>query len=129
MKSNSFWSDFFDAMLTEHDVKVEVTKDSLRDLAAYYQRREHFIVAEEIETRIETGMYPPPIGDAISLEAPDQMYGKIKNRRTGLRIIYYPHFTNDQDHFRILVVGPRTKNEVYRLLSARLKKYGRPEKE
>lgn len=129
MKSNVFWHDVFAEFLKEYNVKVEVTKYSLRDLSAYYQKREHFNVANEIEERLETGIYPPPDGDAGHLEAPDQMYGKIKNRRTGLRIIYYPYFAEGVDHLRIIVAGPRENNTVYKLLTERLKKYGRPEKE
>lgn len=129
MKSNLFWHELFDEFFEDYNVKVEVTKYSLRDLSAYYQKREHHNVADEIEERLETGIYPPPEGNADHLEAPDQMYGKIKNRRTGLRIIYYPYSKDGVDHFRIIVVGPREKGTVYRLLKERLKNYGRPEKE
>lgn len=129
MKSNAYWADFIETIRKEYGVKIEVTKDSLRDLSHYYSRREHHAVAEEIEDRIHDGMYPPPTGNAAHLDAPDQMYGKIKNRKTGLRIIYFPYYQEEVEHFMILVVGPRADNKVYDLLSSRLNQMGRPEKD
>lgn len=123
MKSDAFWKDFFDSMFEEYGIKIEVTKDSLRDLSDYFKQRKHMAVAEEIEERLESGIYPPPLGDAGHLNAPDQMFGKIKNRRSGLRIIYYPYHTNGIDHFKILIVGPRNNNEIYNMLPARLRKH------
>lgn len=127
MKSDNFWQDFADQMMEEHSVKFRPTAESRRDLKDYFSKRRHFEVADEIEGRIISGMYPPPSGKAIHLNAPDQMYGKIKNRSTGLRIIYYPYVEEDTDHFLLLIAGPRSDNEVYNQLKSRLMKKGRPE--
>lgn len=129
MKSDNFWQDFADQMMEEHSVKFRVTAQSRRDLKDYYSKRRHFEVADEIEERIISGMYPPPSGTANHLDAPDHMYGKIKNRGTGLRIIYYPYMEEGIDHFLLLVAGPRSDNEVYSELKSRLRSTGRPERD
>lgn len=129
MKSDNFWQDFADQMMEEYNVKFRPTAQSRRDLKDYYSKRRHFEVADAIEERILSGMYPPPSGMANHLDAPDQMYGKIKNRGTGLRIIYYPYCKEDTDHFLLLIAGPRSDNEVYEELKARLSNLGRPERD
>jgi len=106
-------------ILAPLNIQIWFSKNAVEDLQSFDANLQEHILAL-ILARAKKGPLFKPKGLAESLHGDLHGFAKIKPKHLGLRIIYRPVDSKEIGRMEIIAIGPRDKDEVYKIAAKRV---------
>lgn len=105
--------------LGEYGVEVRFSKSAKQDFKSY-GKGEKINVLSMLTLQAKKGPLLKPDGNGNPLHKELAGFAKIKRKDLSLRIVYRPRQNNGFVVMEVIAIGPRDKDEVYRMAVRRL---------
>lgn len=112
-------ADILNGVLESFHVEVRFGRHVIDDLASYKKEQQEQIIALII-ARAKTGPLIRPNGIGEPLHGELHGFTKIKPKQLALRIVYRPVQGKASIIMEVIAIGPRDRENVYRLAAKRL---------
>ena len=109
--------------LGRHNVEVKFSKNSLSDYKSYPEGTRKIIVALILRQGTKKNSLLKPEGNGQPLQSPLTGFAEIKPKGLNMRIIYRPRKFEGVVRMEIIAIGPRDKDEVYKIAVKRLSRF------
>ncbi|NPV90862.1 MAG: hypothetical protein HPY50_08825 [Firmicutes bacterium] len=116
--------DQLNEFLRKNGRKVCFTENSFRDFKSFQKNQRRDILALIIKPAVEKNPLLKPDGHGEPLQSPLTGFAKIKPKQMGIRIVYRPKkLENGVIRLEVIAIGPRDKDEVYRIAAERISSF------
>ncbi|MFX4303715.1 type II toxin-antitoxin system RelE family toxin [Alicyclobacillus tolerans] len=105
--------------LREYGVEVKFSKNAKQDFKSYGKDEKTNIISMLV-LQAKKGPLLKPDGNGKPLHKELAGFAKIKRNDLSLRIIYRPRRADELVVMEVIAIGPRDKEEVYRMAMRRL---------
>ena len=105
--------------LSEYGVEVRFSRRANQDFKSYGKGEKINILAM-LTLQAKKGPLLKPDGNGTPLHKELAGFAKIKRKDLSLRIVYRPRQNNGRVIMEVIAIGPRDKDEVYRMAVRRL---------
>lgn len=105
--------------LRQYGVEVRFSKNAKQDFKSYGKGEKTNIIAM-LTLQAKKGPLLKPDGNGNTLHKELAGFAKIKRKDLSLRIVYRPRQNDGLVVIEIIAIGPRDKDEVYRMAVRRL---------
>lgn len=106
-------------ILLKYGVEVKFSKSAKQDFKSYGKGEKTNILAM-LTLQAKKGPLLKPDGNGNPLHKELAGFAKIKRKDLSLRIVYRPRHDGELIVMEVVAIGPRDKEEVYRMATRRL---------